>query len=269
MLHLPPFDQYHRPTAPIRLRNTAMSAGLRHCWPLIAGVGTHDIAAGGAATINPTSTLAFQPHPDLGLALYLASGGGTASMLTTSRADLSAPWTFHFWWHRIAGPSTVHVVTSKPGVTTGVRGEQFNNTKALGYTSGGSDRSSGLIVPTSRAVPVTYVQRNDAVSTGLIVYLDQYGLSKASATIPSAGSVLTLSRIGNYADAVSLPIYGWYGHICVWDRALTEAEVLTLHHPLTRWDLYEPARSFWWPRVAGGAPPAGGRYNYTTLLGIR
>lgn len=243
-----------RPFTPILHRDTAQARGLLRLWPLNAGGRLQDLVSKSHLTINPTSTFQWGAHPVIGSCLYLPSGGGTASMLTSGLANVAAPWTFSFWWHRIAGPSTVHVVTSAPGSTTGVRGEQFNNTKALGYTAAGTDRSSGIVADSARAQCITYVQPAGA-GVDMTVYVD----GVARATMATSGSDLTISRIGNYADAVSLPIYGWYGHIGVWNYAMPADLVSALYEPATRWDLY-------WTPSRRAYLFTGGATNYSLVL---
>lgn len=261
MLLLPPFNAFDRPAPPYRVNHTnPVTSRIRHFWPLVAGTGLHDILTGRSLTINASSGYTWQPHPTLGVSLYLPSGGATASMLLSGLSDLTAPWTFHFMWHRIDGPASVHVVTSHSANAAGVRGEQFNNTNNLGLTYGGTDGSFGLPASTTRAVPITIVQLASGNAT---LYLDMFGASRGTASLASSGVALPLSHLGNYTLAASLPIYGWWGHAIAWERTLNEAEVLTLHNPLTMWDVYALDPSLWWVKAAAG----GGGTGFTLDLG--
>lgn len=253
------------PAGPLRVdRSLKLAAGLRHCWPLVHGTGLFDLMTGKTLTLNATSAYVFQPHPILGLVLHLPSGAASASMLLSGLGDVAAPWTFHFWWHRIAGPSTVHVVTSHTADAAGVRGEQFNNTKNLGLTYGGTDGSFGVAAATDRAVPITITQPSGGSAT---LWLDRYGASRATATLASSGMALPLSHLGNYVPSPSLPIHGWWGHIHVWGRVLSEQEVHVLHHPVTRWDLYARDRSRAWPKRLAAAAAAFPDHYYRMLRG--
>lgn len=225
--------------------SSEQAVGLRHFWPLDGRSLYTNLVTGEPLTLNTGSSYRFDGHALLGHSLYLPSGGNNYSMLISGLADVAAPWTFHFWWQRVATPTTVSVFTSKPGSANGVRPEQFNTTNALGYTSGGSDLASTLIAPTDRAVAITYVQ---ATTGNLLIYVD--GVERGS--LATFQVPITLSRLGNYADSVSLATYGAFGQIGVWERAFSPGEVAGLADPLTRWNLlWTPDRS---SVMAPGAP---------------
>lgn len=213
--------------------DSPLAVGLQHFWPLDGLSHLQNLITNQPLTINPTSGYRFgEGDPVLGSTIILPSGGSSASMLISGLASIAAPWTFSFCWHRIDGPSSVHVMTSQPGSAVGVRGEQFSSTNALGYSTSGADLSSGILADTTRVQVITYVQRNDAVSTGCELYVD--GILVA--TMATGAAALTLSRIGNYADSVGFPIYGKFGHIQVWNRSLSPSEVSIGFDPMTRWD---------------------------------
>jgi len=210
---------------------------LVHLWPLAGPYGYLDLVTNQALIVNATSAFRWEPHPTLGRTLFLPSGAATASMLISGFADQPEPWTFRVKWHRITTSTSVAVLTSKPSSPIGVRSEQYPNTKALGYTVGGSDYSSGYSTPLDRGVQVTY---SKAVGANLLIWVD--GVQVGS--IATGSVALTLSRLGNYADAVSLPTYGWWTDIEVWGRAATYAdERQYLQDP---WGLYakSPRRAY-------------------------
>jgi len=226
----------HRPRDTIRPQeyqgidwSSAQAVGLRHLWPLDGRSYLGNLVTGEPLTMNAGSSYRFDGHPILGHSLYLPITGNNYSMLIAGLADLPAPWTFNFWWQRVHTGTSVAVMTSKTGSTIGVRSEQYNNTSALGYSAAGTDYSSGHVTPLDQAVAVTYVQ----TATDVLIYVD--GILRG--TLTTAGAVLTLSRIGNYADSVALATYGFFGQIGVWARAFSPSEVAELVDPRTRWDL--------------------------------
>ena len=241
--------------------DSPLAVGLQHVWPLDAVSHLNNLVTNQPLTVNPTSGYRFgEGHPVLGTTLVLPSGGSTASMLIAGLADLAAPWSFHFWWQRIATATSVSVMTSKAGVTTGIRPEQYNNTTNLGFSTGSDLYVSGATVPTDRAVPITYTQASGAgINASIYATLNAGRMLRG--TVATSGSLLTLSRIGNYADLVSLAVYGWWGHIHVWNRVLSESEVQMLHEPPTQWNtLWTPSRrSYSRISAGGGFKPAWAR----------
>lgn len=215
--------------------DSPLAAGLRHLWPLDGQSHLNNLVTNQPLTVNAGSGFRYgEAHPILGRSLFNPSGA-VGSMLISGLSDLAAPWTIHWWWHRIATATSVSVLTSRAGTTTGVRPEQYPTTFALGFSTGSDLFVSGATVPTDRAVPITYTQASGA-GINASIYATLNAGKMLRGTIASSGSVLTLSRLGNYADAVSLAMFGWWGHLHVWDRVLSESEVALLHEPPTQWD---------------------------------
>ena len=69
-----------------------------------------------------------------------------------------------------------------------------------------------------------------------------------------------LSRIGigvQAKSALASTFTGFISDVCIWNRVLSDGEILSLYQPETRWQLYEQKRSIWVVGAVANAPISG------------
>lgn len=77
------------------------------------------------------------------------------------------------------------------------------------------------------------------------------GTNGSTANAPSGLDKVIVGALRSTIDAYSFD--GKLAHCCIWNRALSDAEVWALYDPATRWDLYYPlGRKVWSFAVGGG-----------------
>ena len=94
-----------------------------------------------------------------------------------------------------------------------------------------------------------------ASATSRAIYID--GGSKGTSAVSRAPANLNIVFLGNdcvWGDPGSFPWPGRLSDVRIYNRVLSDTEVLALYDTRTRWDLYLPVQRFW----AGLAPAAGG-----------
>lgn len=262
------------PSGPFEMNRASPQArGLLMWAPSLPGARAHaglavDRVRHLAATMN--GAMSWVPNPVAGAA-WVFSGSGTylrfASVLASGSNMAIAAWV-----RCTSAAAAQYVVTKSNGASAGaivlsLGGTPYSVIDGMAFYAGGGLsgwKHSGIN---------SYDIRNDGL-THLVVgtydkqYLRYYvdGILRASAAettaLPAAAVPID---VGVYAND-SAYYTGQVGGVRIYDRCPSADDVWQMWDPMTRWELYEVQRRVW-ALSPGGAPPAGRRRSWATIIG--
>jgi hypothetical protein len=220
-------------------RDSPLAKGLVFWLPLIDR-GQTDRARGLVTTSSFSTTAPVLATTNEGLGWRIDNT--SSNYLTCATPVAALPLTIACWFYPLAVASTRDLVSI---------GNSGNNLDfyELQQASGGGvrarqgDSTSTSSATTAGAVTANVWQLATAVyaATNLrIAYLN--GTGRTTSTGTRATSTLDRIGIGAYlGGTISSWFDGYIRNVCIWNRALSDAEVWRLYDPLTRWELFAPA----------------------------
>lgn len=255
-----------RPQGPVKLnRSCPHVAGLIGCWAFHLAGGRKLVEISGRARDGAfTNEASWVPGMEGGWAVKF-DGTNDSISGTGCPLDQAAQATVAFWMRTTAASDSKYIV-SLPLVSSGSNGVDFRTATTTLRTIVTSNTSQ-VDVGDSTAfadgawhhVCTTYDNSN--------VRFFRNGVEKGSAALNGAVNIQNDGEF-NFGRFGSFGAY-WDGQLAdvrIWNRALSAAEVRSLWHPATRWDLYQPRRTrgYQLPAAPASGPPLGS----LALLGV-
>ena len=202
-----------------------------------------------------STTATVTAAPDRGLVARCDAGNEAFSISAPSYLRLNAPLTISAWVYHLSSPTSYSAIASvthnntvtnpwiayclqTPDPATSYRFSVNNNPEYTWIDGGtvvtGQWRHLVGVVPSGQkyyfCLDAATKYTHASAIIGTIAYSDPY-VYIGEHTAP-----------GSYGRTIN----GLISDVCIWNRALSDAEVSALYHPSTRWDLYwQPSRKIY------------------------
>lgn len=238
--------------------NSAQAVGLAGVWTARSqrsGYVLDDLSNRGNSGSTTVAGLGTRPtiQPSAfgqSLRFYGATSGGNVGYVTLSKAYVSLPlsvcvWfrpdsaaanNILFWTGATGGWNGHYLIANSSGLLQAASAQSttFAVSSGIAYTAGAWQHAAGVWA--SAAARQAYCNGTpDTIET----------TSKTPAN-------WTVSYVGSVATNLSIGFTGNIAEVRVYQRALSQADIMAMYYPGTRWDLYStPRRYYYAPSQAG------------------